>query len=197
MTDSNLSALDVVVFGGPTTVDLSVDFGPQGTRGSRITAITNDPRLSTTIKPLDSVNGDILLNVTTGLPDSLMMYQKNGVGNEDWQELVKLYPNIYSAKLNKTFANGEVECEIVLNEVFTKITDYDVSKFMVQHNVEDLTSQSPNFPMATSVSLSVAPDGSDQVLTITIKAVEFQSGQNPDWVPINGARTIHLLVTAL
>jgi hypothetical protein len=199
MTDVNVSAIDLTVFGGPSRVDVDVDFGPPGTRGSRITAVTADPRVTTTVKPSDALIGDIVLNVSPTAPDYLMLYQKIGSGAEDWQELVELYPNIYSNKRTVTFEGGTATTTIILNETFT-ITDqnYDVSRFTVQHNVEDRTSGTPNYPMATSVALAVSQSGGNQILTITIKGVEYNATllpQNP-WQLINGERTLHLFVTA-
>ena len=36
MADILLDTVDLTVFGGPTTVDVSVDFGAEGVRGSKI-----------------------------------------------------------------------------------------------------------------------------------------------------------------
>jgi hypothetical protein len=200
MTDINLSALDVTVFGGPSTVDVDVDFGPPGVRGSRINAVIADPRLVSTPKPSDALIGDILLNVSPSKSDYLMLYQKIGSGSEDWQEIVELYPNIYSDRRTVTFDGGTATTTVILNNVFT-ITDqdFDISRFTVQHNVEDRTAGSANFQMATSVALTITQDGNDQILNITVKGAEFISSLLPEnpWQLINGDRTLHLFVTAL
>ena len=53
MADVILSTEDLTVFGGPALISLDVDFGPSGSRGSRIYGVVADPRLSTTPKPQD------------------------------------------------------------------------------------------------------------------------------------------------
>lgn len=200
MTDVNLSALDLTVFGGPTRVDVDVDFGPQGQRGSRITAIIDDPRLTTTVKPADAIIGDLVLNVTPTKPDYLMLYQKNGVGSEEWQEIVELFPNIYSARPVINFQSGIGSTEIILNEVFT-ITDqnYSETRFTVQHNIENTTEGQADYPVSSSVDLSVAASGGNQVLTITINAIEYNATLLPNnpWQTVNGNRSVHLFVTAI
>lgn len=200
MTDVNLSALDLTVFGGPTRVDVDVDFGPQGQRGSRINAITADPRLSTTVKPFDSIVGDLLLNVTPSASDYLMLYQKVGTASEDWQEIVELFPNIYSNKVNLNFQSGIASYQVILNNVFT-ITDqnYNVSRFTVQHNIENANPSAANLPVASGASLAVSASGGNQVLTITLNAIEYNSAllpQNP-WQSVDGTRAVHFFVTAI
>lgn len=200
MTDVNLSALDLTVFGGPTRVDVDLDFGPQGQRGSRITAITADPRLSTTAKPFDAAIGDLVLNVTPSASDYLMLYQKVGTASEDWQEIVELFPNIYSNKVNLNFQSGIASYQVILNNVFT-ITDqnYNVSRFTVQHNIENANVGEANLPISSGASLSVAASGGNQVLTITLNAIEYNSSLLPNnpWQSVDGIRAVHFFVTAI
>lgn len=200
MPDSNVSAIDLTVFGGPTTVDVDVDFGPQGTRGSRLTAVIGNPTDVNIAKPSDAIIGDLVLNVSPSTSDYLTLYQKIGASSEDWQELVELYPNIYSDRRTVTFEGGAASTTITLNNIFT-ITDqnYDVSRFTVQHNVEDRTAGTPNYPMATSVSVAISQSGNDQVMTVTIKGAEYNATLLPNnpWQLINGDRVLHLFVTAL
>lgn len=200
MTDVNLSALDLTVFGGPTRIDVDVDFGPEGQRGSRITAIIDDPRLVNTPKPLDAIIGDMALNITPTKPDYLMLYQKTGPGSEDWQEIVELFPNIYSSRPVVNFQSGIGSTEIILNEVFT-ITDqnYSETRFTVQHNIENTAEGQADYPVSSSIDLSVAASGGNQVLTITINAVEYNPTLLPNnpWQTVNGNRSVHLFVTAI
>ena len=44
MADILLSNEDLTVFGGPETVSLDLDIGPQGDRGSIIIGVLGDPR---------------------------------------------------------------------------------------------------------------------------------------------------------
>jgi hypothetical protein len=201
MTDPTIAALDLTVFGGPSSIDVDVDFGTQGERGSRIYGITADPRLSTTPKEFDSKVFDLVLVVTPSAPDYLTMYQKVGVAAEAWIPLAELFPNIFSTKQTKTFTSGSTTIDIVLNEVFTiEDQNYDVSKFAIQYSIEDRVNEAKR-PVSSSISLAVNASGSDQVLTITIKAIEYNStggvGGVPVWQDVTGPRVIHLLATVV
>jgi hypothetical protein len=200
LTDVNLSALDLTVFGGPTRVDVDVDFGPPGQRGSRIDAVIGDPRLSNVNKPADSAIGDLVLNIKSGGSDYLMIFQKIGAGPEEWQEVVPLFPNIYTSKINLTFASGQASTEIILNEVFTiKDQNYNESRFTIQHNIENNEEGQGLLPVSSSVNISVAPSGANQVLTVTLNAIEYNATLLPNnpWQSVNGPRAVHLIVTAL
>jgi len=201
MTDSTIAALDLTVFGGPSSINVDVDFGTQGERGSRIYGVTADPRLSTTLKEFDSKIFDLVIVLTDLTGDYLTIYQKVGAGNEDWTPLAELFPNIFSTKQTKTFTGGTASVEIVLNDVFTiENQNYDVSKFAIQCSIEDRVNQTKR-PVSSSISLAVNAVADDQVLTITINAIEYNStggvGGTPVWQNVIGERVIHVLATVV
>jgi hypothetical protein len=201
MTDPTIAALDLTVFGGPSSVDVDVDFGTQGERGSRIYGITADPRLSTTPKEFDSKIFDIVLVITPSATDYLTMYQKIGNDDEAWMPLAELFPNIFSTKQTVTFTGGTATIDIVLNDVFTiEDQNYSVSRFAIQHNIEDRVNEAKR-PVSSSISLAVNAVADDQVLTITIKAIEYNStggpGLTPVWQDVSGLRVVHVLATVV
>jgi hypothetical protein len=201
MTDPTIAALDLTVFGGPSSINVDVDFGTQGERGSRIYGVTADPRLSTTLKEFDSKVFDLVIVLTDLTGDYLTIYQKVGAGNEDWMPLAELFPNIFSTKQTLNFLNGTVSLNIILNDVFTiEDQNYSVDRFAIQHNIEDRINETKR-PVSSSISLSVNAVGDDQVLTITIKAIEYNStggaGQTPIWQDVAGNRVVHILATVV
>lgn len=90
MAEVDISSVSVVVVGGPTSQEIDLNIGPQGTRGTRIYGVTADPRLATTVKPADTILYDVAIVVTPTETDYRVMYQKVGVGSEDWIELIDL-----------------------------------------------------------------------------------------------------------
>ena len=90
MAEVDISSVSVVVVGGSTSQEVDLNIGPQGTRGTRIYGVTADPRLATTVKPADTILFDIAIVVTPEESDYRVMYQKTGVGSEDWIELIDL-----------------------------------------------------------------------------------------------------------
>lgn len=201
MTDATISAIDVTVFGGPSSIDVDVDFGTEGERGSRIYGVIADPRLATTVKPFDSKIFDLALNVTPSAYDYLTIYQKVGADNEAWIPLAELFPNVFSTKQTLEFVGGVASIDIILNEVFTiEDQNYDVARFAVQHNIEDRVNETKR-PVSSSISLAVNAVADDQVLTATIRAIEYNStggpGGTPIWQNVIGDREVHVLATVV
>tara|TARA_B110000503_G_scaffold106718_1_gene159392 strand:- start:3499 stop:3786 length:288 start_codon:yes stop_codon:yes gene_type:complete len=90
MAEVVLSSQDLVVLGGPSKVEVDINFGVQGTRGTRIYGLSADPRLATTTKPEDLIMFDIAIIISPTEDDYRIMYQKNGPGDEDWVQLIDL-----------------------------------------------------------------------------------------------------------
>lgn len=90
MANIDVSAIDVVVVGGATAKTVDINYGPQGARGTRIFGISADPRLATTTKPDGVIIYDIVIVTTTTESDYRVMYQKIGLGSEDWAQLIDL-----------------------------------------------------------------------------------------------------------
>ena len=197
MTDALVSAIDLTVFGGPTSIDVDVDFGTQGERGSRIYGVIEDPRIVDTPKPVDTQVFDVAINVTPGTDTYLTFFQKTGSGNEDWIAMTELFPNIYSAKEEVTFVGGTATFDIILNRVFTiQDGNYNVGRFAIQYTIENVEPGQPRFAVSSSMSLAVNASGGNQVLTMTINAIEYSpTGNNgqPIWLNVVGDRTLHVL----
>ena len=52
MADILLSNDDLTVFGGPETINLDLDFGPTGDRGSIIIGVQGDPRNASVVNSI-------------------------------------------------------------------------------------------------------------------------------------------------
>lgn len=188
MTTPLVGSIDLSVLGGPSSISLDVDFGPTGARGSRIFGVPADPRLITTPKPLEVTNYDLGIVITPSAPDYLTVYQKTGASMEDWEPFAALYPNFYATKQNLTFdSNGVASFQIVVSSVFT-VASYALEMFNVFYQIN--TSN----PIATSMTKSLAQSGNDQVLTVTIKAIEFGASS---WSALTGQKAVDVFATVV
>lgn len=198
MTEIILSSDDLTVFGGPTSVSLDVDFGPQGIRGSRIFAVDADPRLFTTEKPADIQNYDIAMVTTPSEKDYLTVYQKLGATLEDWVPFASLIPNVFSAKSYVTFTDGVAVGLIPASDVF-QLDSYTADKFDVQVQIENAAAASNPLllkPTSLGYSLAIVPFAGKQYLKITVNAVEYNSS-TLSWVPVTGQRIAHIFITTV
>lgn len=190
MADIVLTTEDLTVFGGPSSINLDVDFGPTGTRGSRIYGVSADPRLATTVKPTDIQNYDIAMVISPSESDYLTVYQKTGTVAEDWIQFASLVPNVYSAKAYVTFSSGVATGIVPVSDLFTLDT-YTADQFQVQISIEQEGAQT--LPTSVGFSLSITDVGAKKYLIITTSAVEFDTGT---WQAVNGERIAHLFISS-
>jgi hypothetical protein len=188
MTNPTVGSIDISVLGGPSTINLDVDFGPTGVRGSRIFGVSADPRLSTTPKPIEVMNYDLGIVITPSAPDYLSVYQKTGTSPEDWDAFAALYPNFYADKKTVSFnSQGVGTFTIIASSVFT-VPAYLLAMFNVFYQIENSN------PISSSMNLSLDQSGNQQVLTVTIKAIEYNGTA---WSALQGDKTVHVFSTVV
>jgi hypothetical protein len=198
MTDVVLSTEDLTVFGGPVSLNVDVDFGPPGPRGSRIYGVAADPRIATTEKPADIQNFDIAMVITPDEPDFLTVYQKTGTSSEEWIQFASLVPNVFSTKVKVTFTDGIAVGPIPVSDLFTLDPDqYTTDNFMVNVTIEN---ENPllNFPVATGISLTMQdnfPAQGKKTMFITVSAAELNPSTG--WGPVSGERIGHIFITSV
>jgi hypothetical protein len=108
MVDILLSSEELSVFGGPASIDLNVDIGAQGIRGSYIFTGNGKPtdpdvQFSQEIKAYD-----LYINLKPSDLEYLFLYQYGSVnGVLTWSRVLRLIPNTALANIPVIFYNGE------------------------------------------------------------------------------------------
>lgn len=185
-------ATDVVISGGPSTVNVEVDFGPVGERGSKIFVGYGNPNSSSVTLPESPIALDTFINIAQFDDDSeyLSMYQYvMESGSMTWKYVVSLIPSIFSDNYTTTFAEGEASINIPLNSFVpsTILSTVDSDNFNTQ-----ITINSSN-PVSFGVSAgSIATNGNIRTLTLDISAVELVGGE---WIPLDGQKIVQAFIT--
>lgn len=189
MVDVVLSTEDISILGGPETINLEVDFGAKGVRGSLI--FINSGRPDSELAP-DSQVLDLYINNDPEDTDEYQyVYQLEDVfGTLTWVKKFKLISNIYSRNyVSQTFTNGSWTknipvVDIVPSDFAGTVT---ASRFNIQFNVLN------NNPVACSMTVEELESGNGTVsLPLTIKAYEFVDSE---WVALSGSKTVHIFIT--
>lgn len=111
-----LSSEELAVFGGPSSLDLNVDFGPQGQRGSLIFTgggKPTDPEVelifnNVTYNSQSAQPFDLFINLNPDDFEYLFLYQYGFVnGVLTWSKVLRLIPNTAIANQSIIFYNGE------------------------------------------------------------------------------------------
>ena len=194
MVNVLLSNDDLSVLGGPETVNVEVDFGPEGTRGSQIFVNTGKPVIGgdglTALAP-DCQLFDLYINILSSDDEYQYVYQlQNVLGTATWVKLFKLVSNTYSKNYTTvSFVNGEASINIPVAEILPSdfVGTASSENFNIQHNVLN------QFPVASAVSVGeIANSGGALVLPITLTAHELVDGA---FEPIASEKSVHLFIT--
>lgn len=192
MVDVLLSSDDLVVLGGPETVNVEVDFGSKGDRGSLIFVGNGKPDLidiGQTPKIFD-----VYINLLTTDDEYLMLYQyilPLGGTTGQWESLTKLIPNTYTTNKSIDFSISNY-CHIPISDIVdpSYIGNTDASNFSVQVTF----STSAGYPIVSSTKIEKVTLSGIENLKITFYTKEFDGA---NWIDITGSRTANLHISVV
>jgi hypothetical protein len=189
MVDVLLNTEDVVVLGSPEIVDVLVDIGPQGTRGSKIVVGSGEPNaltLNGVIFGQSLILNDTYINVAPGSNYGYMYQYVSAPGGNTWVEILKISPAIYSSIQNVVFNSGEGSMTIPISQIATVSgLALESSRFNIQYSI---TGDNPISSSFTVPEMS----GTGVNLVIELKAIEYVSGS---WQEVSGNKDVHLFIS--
>jgi hypothetical protein len=156
---------DLAIIAPPEIIEVAVDIGPTGQRGSKVFVGTGDPNTKDFTETI--YLNDLYINVSPGTDYSYMYQYISVPGANQWESILKVNPALH-ARLDTTvdFTSGTSGTILVPISSIVTVTGAPLvaSNFNVQHNIKysDLVSSS-----ISNVSVS----GSN--LAITIKAMNY------------------------
>jgi hypothetical protein len=189
------SSDDITVLGGPSTINIDLDFGPTGQRGSKFFVGNGNPNstpspISTSI-PLFVFDMYLNLNSATSEYRSLYQYQ-NVSGTNTWVKLINLIPNIYSLNISLNFVNGIASTTLpVISLVDSdQVSSITSSRFNIQHSL--VNNGKPNMTDVT-VSEIVVADGT-RVLPLSFSAYQLNNGIIES---VTGQKMVHIFISVV
>jgi hypothetical protein len=107
MVDVILSNEDLSIFGGPASLDINVDFGPPGIRGSLIFTGPGKPTDPIVQFPTEPRPQDLYINLLPSDFEYLFLYQYGSInGVLSWSKVLRLIPNTAIANIPVIFIDG-------------------------------------------------------------------------------------------
>lgn len=199
MAEVVLATDDLTILGGPSEVNVNLDIGPQGERGTLIFVGNGKPDLAIALPTGYTTKVlDMYINILSSDDEYMYLYQyvNNGITNE-WVKLMKLTPNQYNVNSTTAFVAGEATINIPTSaiapsypELLANITS---ENFSVQCTIPSQTPVSFGLSVGT---LTVDPATSTQVLPLTIKAIEYDDTTST-WADLVGTKTVYLYITVV
>lgn len=211
MAEILLSNDDLTVFGGPESISLDLDIGPQGDRGSIIVGSNGNPQNASVNAALqlqprylppdpefdfpDGINAlDIAIDYNPYSPTYKTVFQRVATPTgTQWTELISLKTNFYSSTKTVTAANGKLTLPpINVTEIYgatgLEATSENLS---IQYSI----SSGSGGPMATK--LVINPLNTVQgflALPLEIEGVEYVDEL---WGPLTGPKDVHIFITVV
>ena len=204
MVDASISSLEVVVTGGPSSINVDADFGPEGQRGSLILYGRGKPEQFAAELTFTPQILDWYINLNPNDSEYLYIYQYvSEAGVNIWKPFIKIFPNIFNTNQTVTFENGLASFNLnVSNITLPAINQVPLEEQLTQ--LFNMHVNIPNLkPVASSIYLGDNPDepiGSPQivdemyVLPIKIRAAELNG---TTWSPINGEKIVHISINMI
>jgi hypothetical protein len=189
MVDVLLNTEDVVVLGPPETVDVLVDIGPQGTRGSKIIVGSGEPNALTTngvISGQQLILNDLYINTSPGSNYGYMFQYISAPGGNTWVEVLRISPAIYSSIQNTEFTDGFASLTIPITTIVSGISSpLEIFNFSIQHQISGTN------PISSSFQVQPFSESGTNLIII-FNAVEYS---DDSWTPLSGEKDIHLFIS--
>jgi hypothetical protein len=189
MAEVVISNDDITVLGPPDVLELLVDIGATGERGSIFFVGSGDPNSLTSDGRIfqKTINlYDMYINTSPGVNYGYLYQYKNESGGNAWYQVLRVNPTLYSKKYSVTFSTGSGSIVIPISSIATVSgTPLTASNFNVQYSIEN------TFPIASSVQIP-ALTGSGDNLVINLKAAKYQSSA---WSDLSGEVVVNLFIS--
>jgi hypothetical protein len=186
MPDVVLSNDDLTVLSGPEVIELLVDIGPTGTRGSKVFVGVGNPN---SVNLSTKILNDLYINSAPGADYGYLYQYVSEPGGDTWVEVLKISPSIYSKNYVVTFASGTSAdagsgtIVIPITDI-TAVTGLDADNFSVQYSIVNAK------PLASSLA-SVTISSTN--LVINLQASEYDG----TWGPFDAEVLVHLFISVV
>jgi hypothetical protein len=175
---------DITIFAPPATVELLVDIGSQGARGSQFFVGVGNPN-TVNIGQTPNLN-DLYINTSPGGELGYLYQYQSQPGGNLWVEVLDIYPSVYSENAQVTFESGSAEVVIPVADIVTVTgTPLTSDNFSVQYSIAHTN------PVASAMQIPALLGAGDN-LVINLEAVEYASST---WSALDESVTIHLNIT--
>lgn len=200
MVNVILSSDNVTVLGGPSRLDVDLNIGATGNRGSLIFSLNGNPNLRSLDRgfPTRPQIFDIYIDSAAFSDNFLQAYQfVNQDGIETWVEVFSLRQDVFNVNEVVEFSQGKARILVNLTSLgleklpfeflLNSFASFNVSATISNVDIDDVDPQATIYPLPTALSVYAEnavfdstglndPSQFPLILPINISAVEFDNG---------------------
>jgi hypothetical protein len=175
---------DITVLGPPPVIEVLVDIGPKGDRGSQFFVGVGNPN-TINIGQTPELN-DLYINASPGAEQGYLFQYKSSPGGNSWVQVLNIYPTNFSANYTVTFESGSAEVIIPIDDILTVVgTALTAENFSVQYSIAHTA------PVASTMEIPPLVGAGDN-LVINLQAVQYVSST---WSALDEPVTVHINIT--
>jgi hypothetical protein len=163
---------NLTVYGPPQSIELAVDIGPKGDKGSKIYTGPGDPNVNSGLFISDPASiSDIFIRNDLG-GDYGVLYQYVSVpGGNEWQTVLRFQPITYNDIVDVVFSSGSASFLIPLTSLYenapANLTAEDISIVLTpQHSS----------PVSVTISNKIILLGTSRSLQVSLIGKNLSSG---------------------
>lgn len=182
MPEVVLNTEDLTIFAPPDNIEVQVDIGPEGPRGSKFFVGAGNPNTSTItvdgkIAGETILFNDLYVNTSPGNSYGYVYQYKAEPGGNIWVQVLDINPAIYSINYATTFTDGDGQITIPISDIPpSSIGSLTAANFNVKYDIEHTN------PIASAMEVSATSSN----LIIDIHAVEYDTSS---WIPLGDTGT--------
>ena len=198
MVNVVLQTVDLDVFGGPTSLNVSTDFGKAGVRGTRVWVNNGPPEEKLTNQDVNLY--DLYINTNSFDDYYSWLYQYiPSVGSPVWERVLKLNQQQYSSTNLIDFDEGTAILNIPMANI-TKDTGLTTDRFIIRYSFENgsynetTPGDSTGFPIASSFTYGLPVISGVRYLQIVFKATSFDGSE---WSLLESSQKVHTFISYL
>ena len=185
-----VSTDDITVLGPPASIELQLDIGPEGDRGSIFYSGNGDPNTNTSVFTSNPAQiNDLYIRTDLGGNYGTVYKYVSQPGGEQWQSILKFQPISYNSIENVTFTSGSGIITTTLDDFYVNapanITTDQISVHLTPEN---------DLPLVLSVSNKTITSGGIRSLIVTVVGAEYSSGS---WSNMSGSANINFNLTLI
>lgn len=189
--DVVLDTEDLLVLGPVDNVELQVDIGPTGKRGSKYFVGAGDPNTPGVIPETEEIQiGDFFINSSTSSSDYGWLYVRQAGQNNivSWVKAVQLQPAMYANNFTATFSSGLGSIPILLSDIVSQGAPTNTNKYVVQLTVLNAE------PVLLTLQQKRIPSPDFDTLFLDVRAIRYTLGE---WIPVSSDLNIGVTISVI